>query len=211
MSQLGNTPRGVQEGTDGPGGTGTVVGPLSGDVTTPTASSGVTTIGNDKVTNAKLANMVQQTIKGRAVGAGTGDPTDLTTTQARAVLELIPVVQDFRASNGSITFTGLNGDTTTDLCYRLYWNFKFAGAVPTVLLRFNADTGSNYADAYIGTALGTPLVPVSNANGLTGIKLNFGGTGTGLVAGTVDIIQPLSGIKRVCVFDTINQEDTETY
>ena len=43
---------------------------------------------NDSVTNAKLANMVQATIKGRASGAGTGDPTDLTASQGRTALGL---------------------------------------------------------------------------------------------------------------------------
>lgn len=37
-------------------------------------------------TNAKLAQMTQGTIKGRAASAGTGDPTDLTATEATAVL-----------------------------------------------------------------------------------------------------------------------------
>lgn len=41
---------------------------------------------DDSVTNAKLANMAQSTIKGRAAGAGTGDPTDLSATQATAIL-----------------------------------------------------------------------------------------------------------------------------
>lgn len=34
-------------------------------------------IANDGVTNSKLENMTQRTIKGRADGAGTGDPTDI--------------------------------------------------------------------------------------------------------------------------------------
>jgi hypothetical protein len=45
-------------------------------------------IANDAVTNAKLANMAQALIKGRASGAGTGDPTDLTGTQATVLLDL---------------------------------------------------------------------------------------------------------------------------
>lgn len=44
-------------------------------------------VPNDSVTNAILANMAQATIKGRAAGAGTGDPTDLTGTQATAILD----------------------------------------------------------------------------------------------------------------------------
>lgn len=42
----------------------------------------------DSVTNAQLVNMAEATLKGRAVGAGTGDPTDLTPTQARTVLNV---------------------------------------------------------------------------------------------------------------------------
>lgn len=54
----------------------------TGDVTGSTAL----TIANDVVTNAKLANMATATIKGRTT-AGTGDPEDLTATQATALLD----------------------------------------------------------------------------------------------------------------------------
>lgn len=57
---------------------------LTGDVTA-SAGSNATTIANDAVTNAKLNNMATQTIKGRTT-AGTGDPEDLTATQATAIL-----------------------------------------------------------------------------------------------------------------------------
>lgn len=43
-------------------------------------------LNNDAVTNAILANMAQATIKGRAAGAGTGDPADLTAAQVVAIL-----------------------------------------------------------------------------------------------------------------------------
>ena len=45
-------------------------------------------IDNDAVTNAKLANMAAATFKGRAAGAGTGDPTDLTAAQAKMTLAI---------------------------------------------------------------------------------------------------------------------------
>lgn len=48
-------------------------------------SVGTAELINDNVTNAKLANMATQTFKGRTT-AGTGDPEDLTATQATAML-----------------------------------------------------------------------------------------------------------------------------
>lgn len=58
--------------------------------TTPTwvAVSGTAAIADDSITNTKLANMATQTIKGRTT-AGTGDPEDLTATQATAILNAV--------------------------------------------------------------------------------------------------------------------------
>lgn len=55
----------------------------TGDV----AGSGALTIQNDAVSNAKLVNMAQNTIKGR-ITASTGDPEDLTATQVRTILNV---------------------------------------------------------------------------------------------------------------------------
>ena len=55
----------------------------TGDVTS--VGDGAQTIVNNAVTNAKLADMATQTIKGRTT-AGTGDPEDLTAAQVRALL-----------------------------------------------------------------------------------------------------------------------------
>ena len=45
-------------------------------------------ISDDAVTNVKLANMAAATFKGRAAGAGTGDPTDLSAAQAKTALAI---------------------------------------------------------------------------------------------------------------------------
>jgi hypothetical protein len=58
---------------------------LTGDVTAP-KNSNTTTIANDVVTNAKLANMAANTIKGRITGS-TGDPEDLTAANVRTITE----------------------------------------------------------------------------------------------------------------------------
>lgn len=84
------------------------------DAKAPLASptfTGTVTLPNDTVTNAMAANMAQSTIKGRAVSAGTGDPTDLTATQATAILDA------FTGDSGSGGVKGLvpapaSGDAT---------------------------------------------------------------------------------------------------
>jgi len=58
----------------------------SGDVSFA-SGGGAGTIANNAVTNAKAADMATGTIKGRST-AGTGDPEDLTGTQATALLDV---------------------------------------------------------------------------------------------------------------------------
>jgi len=45
-------------------------------------------IASDAVTNAKLENMAQATIKGRASGAGTGNPSNLSASQVKTILNM---------------------------------------------------------------------------------------------------------------------------
>lgn len=59
---------------------------LAGDVTA-SAGSNTTTIANDAVTNAKLANMAVGTIKAR-ISTGTGDPEDASASQIRTLLNV---------------------------------------------------------------------------------------------------------------------------
>jgi len=70
-------------------------------------------IADDAVTNAKLANMAESTIKGRAAGAGTGDPTDLTATQATAILNAFTdALKGLVPASGGGTTTFLRADAT---------------------------------------------------------------------------------------------------
>ncbi|MDX8495899.1 hypothetical protein RFN29_30610 [Mesorhizobium sp. VK22B] len=75
----------VADAVDG-GGVSSIIGSgITVDSTNPAIPS--LSITNDAVTNAKLANMTNATMKGRAT-AGTGDPEDLTATQIISLLGL---------------------------------------------------------------------------------------------------------------------------
>lgn len=77
----------------------------TGDVTS--VADGATTIANDVVSNAKLANMATQTIKGRTTAA-TGDPEDLSAAQVRAILNVADGANNYSHPNhsGDVTSTG---------------------------------------------------------------------------------------------------------
>lgn len=103
----------AQEVTVGSGlefsGSGIQRAALTGDVTAA-AGSNSTTIANDAVGNTKLANMAQATIKGRAAGGGTGDPQDLSATDARTALGLATTDTPTLAG---VTLSGTGGSPFT--------------------------------------------------------------------------------------------------
>lgn len=84
---------------------------LTGDVTAP-AGSNSTTIANDAVTNAKLANMAQNTIKGRITGS-TGDPEDLTATNVRTIINVEDGADVTDATNVAAAGAVMESDTST--------------------------------------------------------------------------------------------------
>jgi hypothetical protein len=73
--------------------------------------TGALTMPNDTVTNAKLANMTAPAFKGRTT-TGTGDPEDLTATQATAMLNLFTGALRGLVPSGGTGTTFLRGDGT---------------------------------------------------------------------------------------------------
>lgn len=78
------------------------------------------TVGNSHITNARMADMAQSRVKGRASGAGTGAPQDLTPDQLMAILNeattdlavgLIPAHASTHASGGG---DAVDHDTLTN-------------------------------------------------------------------------------------------------
>lgn len=108
----------------------------TGDVTS--AGDGATTIANDAVTNAKLANMAQDRLKGR-VTAGTGDPEDLTAAQVKTMLGLTDeLIQDLVGAmfigntETGIAVTYQDADGTMDLAVDVVSVHGRSGAVVAV-------------------------------------------------------------------------------
>lgn len=85
-------------------------GVSDGDKGSITVSGGGTawTLNDAAVTNAKRANMAASTISGRASGAGTGAPTDLSAAQVRTILN---VADGATANTGTVTSVGMSVPT----------------------------------------------------------------------------------------------------
>ncbi|MGH9877705.1 MAG: hypothetical protein ACRD5H_08710, partial [Nitrososphaerales archaeon] len=81
------------------------------DTRTPTDNTVSTVkVQDDAITNAKLANMATSTFKGRTA-AGTGDPQDLTSAQATALLDTFtPTLKGLAPASGGGTTTFLRAD-----------------------------------------------------------------------------------------------------
>ena len=75
---------------------------------TPTLEASVIA---DSISNTYLANMADGTVKGRALGAGTGDPTDLTGAQVLAIIEATtPLLSEAEAA---AAYQPLDADLTS--------------------------------------------------------------------------------------------------
>lgn len=115
----------VSGGLEWTGGAGIQRSALTGDVTAA-AGSAATTIANDAVSNAKLANMPANTIKGNNT-AGVADPVDLTAAQTKALLAIVP---------GDVA--GFDTQVRTNRLDQM--------AVPTAAVAFNGQKATGLAD-----------------------------------------------------------------
>lgn len=87
-------------------GTNTVLGRVAGNIVAAQLATGQ--VADAAITLAKMANLAQSTIIGRAEGAGTGVPTALTPTQVVAIIDA-----ESPTWTGSHTFSGTLFDVNT--------------------------------------------------------------------------------------------------
>jgi hypothetical protein len=142
---------------------------LTGDVTAgPGTGSQASTIANDAVTNAKLANMAEERIKGRAVGAGTGDPTDLTPDQVSTILDEAtdPFLRTSAAGGGEtrvVIYELDGGGTALTGSFTRYVRVPFTGTITKWTLLADA-SGSIVIDVWKDTFAN---FPPDNADSIT--------------------------------------------
>lgn len=157
-------------------------GITDGDKGDISVSAGVWSIDAGAVDNTKLADMATARIKGRAT-AGTGDPEDLTGTQATALLDtftsgakgLVPA-----SGGGTTNFLRADGTWTTSAPTTTDVLAAIAGATAGGLGTYAFAKRSTNADVTFGsTVAGSDLVPVSAATGGNGIW-NTTGSGASL-------------------------------
>jgi len=131
-----------------------------------------TGIADGSVTNAKLADMAQATIKGRASGVGTGAPTDLSGTQVRTIADVysksetdsaIAAVADevftsteqtITLSNHSVISHGLSAIPRDISFYLVCKTAEHGYAIDDRVYNITpiCDTGGNYSPAIIVSA-----------------------------------------------------------
>jgi Repeat of unknown function (DUF5907) len=132
---------------------------LSGDVTGSGTTAITTAIAANAVTNADLADMVTARLKGR-VTASTGDPEDLTGTQATTLLDVFTsTLKGLAPSSGGGTANYLRADGT--------WNVPPSGA-PSTAQYIVAATDATLSAERVGTSS-------------TSITWDFGTAGQALV------------------------------
>jgi hypothetical protein len=161
------------------------------DATTNTLSvSGLSGVGlaADSVANSNLANMSQSTIKGRAAGAGSGDPTDLTAAQVKTVLALIASdISDFNEAAQDAVMGASVDSASIDITYTDASNNWTATVLPAGV---NHNLLLNYvADQHVAHS----AVTLTAGAGLTGggdISANRTfdvGAGTGIAVSANDV------------------------
>lgn len=122
-------------------------------------------IADEAVTNAKLAHMAEETIKGRASGAGTGDATDLTPAQVAAILaDQFPALGDAAWTTLTLAtyWTETSVYPTTLGSYTPTWVAPACRLIGGICyLRGHVRSSSNSAD-YVFATLGAGYRPAAD-------------------------------------------------
>ena len=162
-----------------------------GDITV-SSSFATWTIDSGAVTNAKLANMVEASVKGRAVGAGTGAPQDLTGAQLGQIIRFgtvalvsagtyapfsLGTTTDTLICTGTCTFHGFT-DIAEGRELSIHNGGSFGSGITVSFVQFSSSVTNNTEKLILATTQGTDAVSVIMPPGGT-LKLRAGNSGSG--------------------------------
>lgn len=127
------------------------------------ADSALQSIAGGSIVNAMLADMAQATVKGRASGAGSGPPVDLTASQLFAILgSLVPAKPQVAAGVGQ--WLGWSAGAGSG------YTLPTGGTWASFYISFNASNGTLYggftAAVMAGGSQVTPGVPSVQHTGI---------------------------------------------
>ncbi len=136
---------------------------LTGNVTGSGTGSFATTIANDAVTNAKMANMATATIKGRRT-AGTGDPEDIALADLKSDLGL--------SGTNTGDQTTVSGNAGSASVLQTPRTIAISGGVTGTATSFNGSANITIPVTSVDVSYLSGTVPV--ANGGTGATATTG-------------------------------------
>lgn len=177
------------------------------------------------VDNAKLANMVQATIKGRNAGAGTGSPSDLTVAQVTAMLDamvgdagsggtkgLVPAPASGDAAAGKVL--GAGGVWVVVQGVPVGTTIEFNGtSAPSGYLEENGAAISRITYAALFTAIGTThgagdgSTTFNLPDSRRRVAVGVGGTSTAQLGNTVGAV---GGAETIALTGANNGAHTHT-
>jgi hypothetical protein len=152
-----------------------------GDKGDITIAAGVWTIDNDVVTNAKLNNMSSQTIKGRTTG-GSGDPEDLTATQATAILNAMVGDSGAGGTKGLVPAPG-SGDAAA----AKFLKADATWAVPSTSIAREIQVACSDLTTALTTGTGKAVFRAPRAMTVSGVRASLGTAQASGSIFTVDI------------------------
>lgn len=219
LDYLSGVTSSVQTQLNGKQASGSYITALTGDVTATGPNSVTATIANDAVTNAKLANMAANTIKGNNTG-GSADPSDLTVSQATAMLNAMVGDSGSGGTKGLVPAPAA-GDSTKYLRGDATWQTISASSLPTSANFINNlsvafSVGSSALTIAIKTAAGsdcsagdkgTVYFPHATATNGTYAAVDLTGS-LSLVVSSGSTLGALSGVDAIRYVYLINNSGT---
>jgi hypothetical protein len=152
--------------------TGSAGGDLTGGYPNPT-------VATSAITNAKMADMAQSTVKGRAVSAGTGAPTDLSSAQLTAIVDTVVGDSGSGGTKGLVPAAG-SGDGAARYVLLANGAFGLNRGIPKAYIGYLGNVSGTYTPSTGTTCF---LVRVTGAGAGGGGAASTGSAGGGGAGG----------------------------